>query len=91
MLLKGRAVTLRHLRMNSSCGGLQELPPVDQNLQYDFNFQQTNLLTSPVNVMPVSLVLFQHSGSEHVPSYQGDILQVACTYSTTGVNNVTVV
>eukprot|EP00731_Ephydatia_muelleri_P011378 Em0006g272a len=70
--LVGRAVTLRHLRMNSSCGGLQELPPVDQNLQYDFNFQQTNLLTSPVNVMP------------------GDILQVACTYSTTGVNNVTV-
>ncbi|KAL5500626.1 hypothetical protein EMCRGX_G012217 [Ephydatia muelleri] len=50
--LVGRAVTLRHLRMNSSCGGLQELPPVDQNMQYDFNFQQTNLLTSPVNVLP---------------------------------------
>ncbi|KAL5460037.1 hypothetical protein EMCRGX_G033450 [Ephydatia muelleri] len=70
--LVGRAVTLRHLRMNSSCSGLQELPPVDKNIQYDFNFQQTNLLTSPVNVMP------------------GDILQVACTYNTTGVNNVTV-
>ena len=54
LLQKGRAVTLRHLRMNSSCGGLQELPPVDQNMQYDFNFQQTNLLTHPVNVLPVS-------------------------------------
>ncbi|KAL5500620.1 hypothetical protein EMCRGX_G012211 [Ephydatia muelleri] len=70
--LVGRAVTFRHLRMNSSCGGLQELPPVDQNLQYDFDFQQTNVLTSPVNVLP------------------GDVLQVACTYNTTGVNNVTV-
>ena len=78
--------------MNSSCGGLQELPPVDQNMQYDFNFQQTNLLTRPVNVLPVSLAVFQHvAGFEQALSIQGDILQVICTYNTTGVNNVTVV
>ena len=54
---KGRGVTLRHFRMTSTCGGLQELPPIDQNLKYDFNFQQTNILTSQVNVLPVSATI----------------------------------
>ncbi len=54
-LCVGVAVILRHLRPDSSCGnGFRELNPIDQNLQYDFNFQQANYLTQAVNVLPVN-------------------------------------
>ncbi len=52
----GFALILHHLRPDSSCGnGYRELEPIDQNLRYDFNFQQANYLTRVVNVQPVSI------------------------------------
>ena len=35
----GHGAVVRHLRNNEQCGLLEELPPIDQNLKYDFNFQ----------------------------------------------------
>ena len=43
----GNAVTLKHVRNG------EELPPVDQNLHYDFNYQLLNHITPRV-LMPVS-------------------------------------
>ena len=45
----GEGVILRHVR-----NGV-EMPPIDQNLFYDFNFQLTNHVTPRV-VLPVSNV-----------------------------------
>ena len=53
----GVGITLRHMRWNSTCGTYQELPPIDQNLQYDFNFQQFTMLPYSVTVLPVSSIL----------------------------------
>ena len=47
ILYTGEGLILRHVR-----NGV-ELPPIDQNLFYDFNFQVTNHITPRV-VMPVS-------------------------------------
>ena len=44
----GEAVILRHVR-----NGV-ELPPIDQNLFYDFDYQLTNHITPRV-VLPVSI------------------------------------
>ena len=49
----GHGLTVQHFRMNSECGRLEELPPIDQNLQYDFNFQQTVHLPTERTVLPV--------------------------------------
>ena len=35
----GRGMRVRHFRQNEECGVTEELPPVDENLHYDFNFQ----------------------------------------------------
>lgn len=36
----GRGVILKHYRNNvSDCGGWKEMPPVEENMNYDFNFQ----------------------------------------------------
>ena len=43
----GEAVILRHVRNG------MELPPIDQNLFYDFDYQLTNHITPRV-VLPVS-------------------------------------
>ena len=53
-LCTGRGLTLRLIRNTTQCGGLEELKPVDQNLQYDFNFQQFTILPNEVTVLPVS-------------------------------------
>ena len=51
----GRGVTLKILRPTQQCGGgLEELKPVDQNLQYDFNYQQFIYLPEEITVLPVS-------------------------------------
>ena len=51
----GVGLTLHHLRRTESCDNeLEELKPLDQNLQYDFNFQQTNHLPEVINVKRVS-------------------------------------
>ena len=52
----GVGLTLHHLRKTQTCingSGYEELQPIDQNLQYDFNFQQANHLPNLVNVQPV--------------------------------------
>jgi hypothetical protein len=50
----GQGLTLKILRRTQECGNeLQELKPVDQNLQYDFNYQQFTYLPEEITVMPV--------------------------------------
>ena len=45
---------LKILRRTQECGGgLQELKPIDQNLQYDFNYQQFTYLPQEIKVLPV--------------------------------------
>lgn len=50
----GRGLTLQHFRYNTECGVLEELEPIDQNLRYDFNYQQTTILPKERLVLPVS-------------------------------------
>ena len=52
----GRGVSLRLIRNTEECGGLEEMRPIDQNLQYDFNFQQFTVLPNEVTVLPVSIL-----------------------------------
>ena len=54
----GHGLTVQHLRYNSECNVLEELEPIDRNLQYDFNFQQITHLTRQVTIMPVSTCFF---------------------------------
>ena len=54
ILFAGRGLVLQHFRMNQECNVLEELEPIDINLSYDFNYQQTNLLPTPRTVLPVS-------------------------------------
>ena len=35
----GHGLRVRHFRQNEECGVTEELPPVDENLHYDFNLQ----------------------------------------------------
>jgi hypothetical protein len=49
----GRGLTIRHFRRNMECGVLEELEPIDQNLNYDFNFQQFVHLPREHIVKPV--------------------------------------
>ena len=50
----GEGVILRHVR-----NGV-EMPPIDKNLFYDFNFQLTNHVT-PRTVLPVSNVVCMYT------------------------------
>ena len=50
----GNGLTLQHYRPNPVCGVLEELQPIEQNLQYDFNYQQTVHLPAEVTLLPVS-------------------------------------
>ena len=36
---KGTALNVRHFRRNEKCDRIEELPPIDKNLEYDFDFQ----------------------------------------------------
>ena len=53
-LLLGHGLTLEHYRVNEECGVLEELEPIEQNLNYDFNFQQYTHLPREHVVLPVS-------------------------------------
>lgn len=55
----GRGLTLKVIRNTQTCDGLEELKPIDQNLQYDFNFQQFTVLPNEVKVYPVSLYSYR--------------------------------
>ena len=64
----GVGVTLHHYRTNSECGRLEELPPIEQNLQYDFNYQQYTTLPESVQILPVSVQSIRPLRVEqHVP------------------------
>ena len=39
----GTALNVRHFRENSECGAIEELPPIDSNPSYDFDYQVNNL------------------------------------------------
>ena len=56
-LIKGHGLTVQHLRYNSDCGVLEELKPIDRNLNYDFDFQQITHLPSEVTILPVSQLM----------------------------------
>lgn len=60
-LFVGRGLTLRLIRDSPECDGLEQLKPIDQNLQYDFNFQQFIVLPEEVTIYPVRL--YQHHAS----------------------------
>ena len=51
LLLIGVGLLVRHIR-----GGV-ELNPIDVNLNYDFDFQQTNFIPS-VKILPVSNCIY---------------------------------
>ena len=53
VILIGHGLKVQHFRMNSECGVLEELPPIDVNLQYDFDYQQTVHLPAERTVLPV--------------------------------------
>ena len=61
----GRGLELQHLRWNSECEVYEELPPIDLNLNYDFNFQQTTYLPREVTVLPVSEYRSNQSGVQY--------------------------
>ena len=50
----GHGLVVSQLRENDQCGLLEELQPIDENRQYDFNFQQFSILPREVKVLPVS-------------------------------------
>ena len=57
-LLVGIGLTVQHIRRTQTCGnGYEELAPIDQNLQYDFNYQQATYLPRVVNVQPVRILI----------------------------------
>ena len=51
----GRGLVLQHFRWNSECNILEELEPISQNMNYDFNFQQYTHLKKEYLVLPVSV------------------------------------
>ena len=53
-LLTGHGLTVQHYRYNSDCNVLEELEPIDKNLNYDFDYQQINHLPREVTILPVS-------------------------------------
>lgn len=55
MSTSGHGLTFQHFRKNEECGVLEELEPIDQNFNYDFNFQQYNHLARERVVLPVSM------------------------------------
>ena len=52
----GHGLSLQHIRYNSECGVYEELEPIDENLKYDFDYQQFTHLRHEVLVKRVSLL-----------------------------------
>ena len=50
-------MTLEHYRYNTDCDVWEELEPIDQNLSYDFDYQQVTHLPREHLVLPVSELL----------------------------------
>ena len=72
----------------------EELEPIDNNLKYDFDYQQFTHLKHEVLIKPVSLMLFSIQLKIIMIFFvylQGDIVQLKCFYRTAGVDKVTFV
>ena len=41
-IIIGRALNVRHFRQDQQCGAIEELPPIDSNPSYDFDYQVNN-------------------------------------------------
>ena len=52
----GRGLTLEQYRFNTECNVWEEVEPIDQNQNYDFNFQQFTYLRREHLVLPVSFI-----------------------------------
>jgi hypothetical protein len=50
--LAGHGLTFQHFRYNSECGVYEELEPIDENLKYDFDYQQFTHLKREVIIKP---------------------------------------
>jgi len=63
---------LQHYRFNTDCGVWEELEPIAQNLNYDFNYQQYVFLPEEHILLPVSVVQTKISQLTHCerPIYQ---------------------
>ena len=71
----GAGLTLQHLRATNTCpDGYEELKPIDENLMYDFNYQQVVHFSQEVKVIPVSRV-----DSRHASGQRGETLWEECT------------
>ena len=91
VLLIGHGLKLQHFRMNPECGVLEELPPIDVNLQYDFDYQQTVHLPAERLVLPVryqprfqafNTCVMYYDIVVSVLLMQGDVLKLDCMYDT---------
>lgn len=69
IIIAGVGLVVHHIRRSETCGdnGWEQLKPIDQNLQYDFNFQQTVHLPEIINVKPVSQ-MFMPLHTDYPPS-----------------------
>ncbi len=67
IIIAGVGLTVHHIRRSETCGdnGWEELEPIHQNLQYDFNFQQTVHLPEIINVKPVSQITVDYASVVH--------------------------
>ena len=52
----GHGLSLQHIRYNSDCAVYEELETIDENLKYDFDYQQFTHLRHEVLVKQVSLL-----------------------------------
>lgn len=57
--LAGRGVELTHIRRNEQCDLEEELKPIEANLQYDFNYQQTTHLPEEIELLPGDVLLLK--------------------------------
>ena len=54
--ISGHGLTLEHIRYNSECGVYEELEPIDENLKYDFDYQQFTYLGKEVTIQRVCVL-----------------------------------
>ena len=61
----GSGLTMKVIRTNQQCSRSEELKPVDQNLQYDFNFQQFTHFEDEFPILPVRDLLVGDDYMKH--------------------------
>lgn len=59
MMCVGKGLVVQHIRNNSQCGIVEELKPIDKNLQYDFNYQTINHLSENVKIKRGDSIILQ--------------------------------